>query len=370
MIRKNIIKRFLISGLVPLLTIPLVYALEPIKFLADILENNLSWLFIDLTTRAPNYFWLRVMLWIVLFATYYAVLIGVVPNFRERKNISITVAIVMALISVIFIPNGIIISIGKSYGLAVTFLLMGLPIVGAVYLMHISFPTGKKDNKGVPIIPAKRKFNHAIRAVLYYLIFTLLGNFINAMVKDPIFSTASAESASFGAFIEAITLIMMFYHLFAAIFTSSAPGEGEKGEEGWLLQKIKEGAKDAIMPPQEEKAKKEELKESVDLSNTRNTISVLNHEINLLDNIASTLNKSMKSYREAKIPEKEDYLAKIVAVCDDIRKTGEKIDMILFTLVSDPNFSKLQETDYIQIHYALRRYRVALELIISTLAYA
>ena len=359
-------KKLYIPIIASLLAIPAVLAQQapdPVSMLRNLFEKNIGWLFVDFTGTAGSMFWLRFMLWIVLFAAYYAVLIGVVPNFKARKNTALPVALVMAIISVVFIPNGILTSIGKAYGITVTFLLMGLPIGAAIYIMHSAFPTGRTDSKGAEIPVARRKVNHAIRAILYYLIFTLLGNYITAFAKDPIFSRDATIVAPWGAMAESFAMIMMIYHLLAAIFVSQ-PAEGAEAEEGWLMRMIRERRPAA---PGEER--RPAAIPEADLGPMEARITNLNNAVNIFEQITRDFMDSVQAYLRSAANDRDDAFENILNMADAVRTAGENVEVAAADLTGDAQlFARLHDRHYVQIQHIMARYASALEAVINSIS--
>ena len=361
----------LIPIIASILAIPAALAATPapVTFISDLFKNNLSWLFVDFTAGAGSIFWLRVMIWIVLFAAFYALLTGFVKAFAGKKNISVTISMVMALISAIFIPDGILISIGKSYGITVTILLMGLPIGAAIYLMYIAFPTGKTNNKGEPITVSRRKVNHAIKAILYYLIFTLLGNYIIAFQKDPIFTRDVVSVAAWGAMAESFAMIAMVYHLFAAIFVSEPSAEGE-GEEGWLARMIREGrnrTRETVAPTAANQ------RAPVDLNGIRTRIGDLSSYVNsnaegtgfedAVRRFGNRVNEYRAGLRDDALTDeqRDDLLRNVFDEANRARIAGERVEAMAVELISDRDFVNLQDADFINIGHIMRWYRQLLD---------
>ena len=76
---------------------------------------------------------MRVLIGILTFALFY---MGAtqVPGLKEQRNIAITVSIILAIISVIFIPNAILKGIGAAYATLVAVIMIGAPVAGGFIL--------------------------------------------------------------------------------------------------------------------------------------------------------------------------------------------------------------------------------------------
>lgn len=211
----------------------------------DFILEIFGYVFIDFAEKVDiNFFiWMKIMLFLFLFSLLYAVtyVSGLNKIFETRKNIRVVVALVISFISVAMMPNAIVESIAKTYGIISSFVFIALPVAGIIYLIHTVFPSS--DKQGV------NRVNHIIKAALYYLLATIINNFLAAVSQSG--WTAIEGWHSWGGFAEGICSLMMLYHLFAAIFSFG----GEKGvtpSKGWDWFKnvLKPGEKPP-KPPEE-----------------------------------------------------------------------------------------------------------------------
>jgi len=76
----------------------------------------------------------RILLGVLIFALLYMGA-SAVPGLKEQRNIAITVSIILAIISVIFIPASILVGIGSAYSTLFALVLLGAPIV-AIFLLY------------------------------------------------------------------------------------------------------------------------------------------------------------------------------------------------------------------------------------------
>ncbi len=106
---------------------------------------------------SPMAGFMRIMIFILVFAVLYE-LSRLVPGLT--KNIAITVTGILALISAIFIPGPVLAGIGAAYGTVVAFVLIGIPVIGGLYLLHR--------------VPAQTRWNHFIRIVIILLLIAIL----------------------------------------------------------------------------------------------------------------------------------------------------------------------------------------------------
>lgn len=90
---------------------------------------------------------MRVLIAILVFALLFegSRLIGL------NTNVGITVALVLAVISVIFIPNNVLIGIGSAYGTLVAFLLVGIPVFVGGYALY-ALPADNRWLVGLKIV--------------------------------------------------------------------------------------------------------------------------------------------------------------------------------------------------------------------------
>jgi len=130
-----------------LLVLPYAWAKPAGEVLKDVWDavitvGSLSWLGIpgDIVLIAV----VRILIFILIFAVFFAVLTGLggkMFSFLSRKHAAI-VALVLAIISSIFIPPSVILAIGGGFGVMVSLFLIGLPIVGLALLLT-SLPNDK-----------------------------------------------------------------------------------------------------------------------------------------------------------------------------------------------------------------------------------
>ena len=93
---------------------------------------------------------MRVLIGILTFALFYMGA-SAVPGLNEQKNIAITVSIILAIMSVIFIPSEVLIGIGAAYSTIVSVILIGAPIVGGLLLFRM-VPGDSRGGIGMRII--------------------------------------------------------------------------------------------------------------------------------------------------------------------------------------------------------------------------
>ena len=71
---------------------------------------------------------MRVLIGVLTFALLYMGT-SAVPALNQNRNVSIAVSIILAIMSVIFIPNSVLLGIGAAYGTLVAIIMIGAPVV-------------------------------------------------------------------------------------------------------------------------------------------------------------------------------------------------------------------------------------------------
>ncbi|MDP3698268.1 MAG: hypothetical protein Q8R47_01640 [Nanoarchaeota archaeon] len=102
---------------------------------------------------------MRVLIGILVFALLYMGT-SAVRGLKENRNIAITVSIILAIMSVIFIPDALLLAIGTAYA-TITLILLILLFLAPLILLFI-------------IIPGDSRRNHLIRVFLLIALYLLL----------------------------------------------------------------------------------------------------------------------------------------------------------------------------------------------------
>lgn len=196
-----------------LLSFPLVSAASSTdtgRRMIEVLERIFGGIFIDVRARLPYnlfIFYMRTLLWVLLFAIlYYGV--GFVIKDAKQKNIKITIAFVLALMTTVLIPAGLVEQIVTTYSLVGALLLIAIPICA---LLLINFKVLNKKERGF----------YVIKAILFYLVAVILYNSAGMARYWP----NMADIDTWLNFGEGVCMIAMLYYLFRAIFGGEA-GEG------------------------------------------------------------------------------------------------------------------------------------------------
>lgn len=132
--KKKIILLFLLMSL---LTTPLVLADfgDTIKDIGNTILDIGRLEFLG--SIADNQFigFVRIAIAIIVFALLYLGL-SLIPNFS--RGIAITIAIVMSIITAIFIPGNVLAAFGATYAILFSFIIIGGPIVGGLLLVFLT----------------------------------------------------------------------------------------------------------------------------------------------------------------------------------------------------------------------------------------
>lgn len=153
-------------------------------------------------------FWAKFLIWILLFALFYWVFRLI---FKENKNIATTVAAIVAAISALGMPESMLRGIIESYTLFATFILYIAPIVGTLYLINKFFGDTTGPNA---------RFNHIVKAVLFFLLAALLTHFTEALRNSGIQSFNFTQGIA--AFAISVCILAGIYQIIRAIFAGPA----------------------------------------------------------------------------------------------------------------------------------------------------
>lgn len=93
---------------------------------------------------------MRILIGILVFALLYMGT-SAVPGLNQNRNIAITVSLILAVMSVIFIPESVLIGIGSAYATIISVILIGAPIVGGLLLFRM-IPVNSRGGIGMRII--------------------------------------------------------------------------------------------------------------------------------------------------------------------------------------------------------------------------
>lgn len=102
---------------------------------------------------------MRILIFILVFALLYMAA-SIVPGLNQNRNISIAVAAILSIISVIFIPASVLIGVGAAYATLVSVILIGAPIVGGLALFRM--------------IPGETRGGIAVRCIVLLVLLVVL----------------------------------------------------------------------------------------------------------------------------------------------------------------------------------------------------
>jgi len=193
--------------LVFLLVLPYTLAKPAEEVLKDvwggvITAGSLKWL--NLPGDVVLVAFVRILIFILIFAIFFAVFTGLgdrVFSFLSRRHAAI-VALVLAIISSIFMPAAIILAIGGGLGTLVSLLLIGLPIL-ALGLLLLSLPHDKCYWNFIKFI---------ITGILYWIIAAVkyhITNVLNVNISPEIISSV----AVFTDWAIGITIVLLIYYI-------------------------------------------------------------------------------------------------------------------------------------------------------------
>lgn len=144
-------------GIISLLTIPPVFALDIGRTLSNVWDKiisvgNLSAL--GLSNQSVTEGFTRILVWILLFTIFYAVLKG----FKGSKNMgwmenkfAAIIAFVIATLSAVFMPVPALLAIGGGFATLFALILIGLPVVGMGVLL-LSIPGKDTEETKVHVL--------------------------------------------------------------------------------------------------------------------------------------------------------------------------------------------------------------------------
>lgn len=102
---------------------------------------------------------MRILIGILVFALLFMGT-AAVPGLNQNRNISIAVAAILSVMSVIFIPESVLVGIGAAYSTLISVILIGAPIVGGLLLFRM--------------IPGDSRFGLGVRIIILFLLIFVL----------------------------------------------------------------------------------------------------------------------------------------------------------------------------------------------------
>lgn len=198
----------LIGVFLAMLGIPTVLAQEKFVDIGNTLYNIFGWVFVDLSKHVGEqiyFFWVKFLLWVLLLSFYF---FGAGFVFKEQKRIATVVAVVLAFMSVLFIPNELLLSMMKIYTVFAAIAVMSIPVI-AIFM--INYHVLKEDN------PA----NHGVKAILYLFVAFVFSNIagFEQWLDFKYFTT-------WAGFAESLCVIAFIYNLIMMIMGVSGGAAG------------------------------------------------------------------------------------------------------------------------------------------------
>ncbi len=93
---------------------------------------------------------MRILIGILVFALLFMGA-SAVPGLNENRNIAVAVSLVLTIMSVIFIPQSVLVGIGAAYSTIISVILIGAPIVGGLVLFRM-IPGDTRGGIGIRIV--------------------------------------------------------------------------------------------------------------------------------------------------------------------------------------------------------------------------
>lgn len=128
--------------------------------------GNLSFLGIGDASLVAGF--TRILVGILVFALFFALLKNLKQlDFLEKQ--ATVVALILAILSAVFMPANVLLGIGSGWGTAIALILIGAPIIGIAYILY-KIP-GKDDKTGKS---NETKFTVVIKLILCLVLFWIL----------------------------------------------------------------------------------------------------------------------------------------------------------------------------------------------------
>ena len=155
-------------------------------------------------------FWAKFLVWLLLFAGLF---FGAGKVFPDNNRIAVIVALVIALMGALLIPNSVLINIFQTYGLVAGIVVWTIPLIAGMYISH-------------------KVENPFARALIYGLAAWILFSINNTVVKEQGF--ANTNFPFFGLLL-AVVIILFFWNLGQIFGIGGGGGSGSGGGFGdWL----------------------------------------------------------------------------------------------------------------------------------------
>ncbi|MBN2454205.1 hypothetical protein JXB11_01530 [Candidatus Woesearchaeota archaeon] len=159
----------LVALLAALILTPVVMADTTIVSVGSIWDKilsffNLDWIGMDDADRVGGF--MRIVVFLLFFSIFHAVLrASSALNKTFNNRIAGVVAFCISAISAIFIPTKVLITIGEAYGTVVAWLMLGLVVLGIIYITYGAIK---------PRTGPTTAFHHGTRIALLILLYWIL----------------------------------------------------------------------------------------------------------------------------------------------------------------------------------------------------
>lgn len=339
-------KKPLIPIIASILLVPVAFA-QNFTPLTNAIKTFADLIFLKLPQSMTEPLFLRVLLWILLFTLYYALLMNL--PFKKspfaKKNVALPIAMIFSLMTAIFMPQTFINLIAHEYGFVSAFILLAVPVVSIIYLGMAIFPTTEAKEPDV----GKRRINHAAKGLMYYFVSTLMTSYSNeiagAITKPAGFTEVYSVTTS-------ICMLLFMYHLVRAIFPGGA--SKDDGEPSWFEGLMKPKEKETKLG--EDGKKGAEENGGVDFGPIESLIGQFNNAVDDL------YGNSEAFYFNSTELEEADFASALM----ELRKKATAVENIDISISALETFKKIKMDPHIRTLAGIRnKYRKANELIID-----
>lgn len=140
----KLIHMIFLAAIVMALFVPLVHAeiptmSETLSQIGVFIADTLGFESITDHSREGIGALMRIAVWLLVFSVLYFVARQIFPAGGLQRNAAITVAVVIATISTIFLPVDLLLGVGEVYATTIAFVLFAIPLGGMGYLYAITW---------------------------------------------------------------------------------------------------------------------------------------------------------------------------------------------------------------------------------------
>ncbi len=324
--------------------------------IGNFIERALGPIFYDFAERVPGasfYMWIRIMLFFFLFAVLFGAA-SLIPWLRERemRRIRLIITVVLALIMSIMMPNVFVDAIARTYGIIAIFVFMMLPVAGIIYLAYVVFPTRTDavNLKGEALTDSQRRFNHVIKAALFFLLMTIIHNYGAAIQSYRL--AEGIDWMEWAGIAEGIAGIMFIWHGFAALFFNFGREEGE-GFYDSIGRRIREAA--GIAPEREVTPETYPMHLREGIAQLERAVSELTERT---FNMVAACNVVLQQSRQGEI--QQDAIVAAETISSNIESMLRHAENLVNTIQADARFAELNRADRAKFENAVSNYVGAL----------